>query len=152
MPNEPDVLIAQQERYYRARTDYDNSKADTEVFEKEWRDQEEKLIQRMMDAGVKSVTLADGSRPTLAKSTSAKCNKDNADQVSKWLIDTVGDDADFTVMMLDRWKVIGHVKKQIEEEGMDPLDFPEFLGVSTRPTIRVLGWEKRKSTPSKNPR
>ncbi len=143
-----DALIDQQNRYYEARTAYDEAKAESDRLEKLWREQEGKLIDRMMDLQIKSITLGDGSRPTLAKSVSVKCNKETYDDVRQWLVATEGDDADFVETLPNRFKVIAHVKKKIEA-GADIDTFPEFLAVSTKPTMRVLGWEKRKSLPPK---
>lgn len=138
-----------QRTYYEARTEYDNAKAESDRLEKLWRAEEAKLIDAMMDEGVKSVTLDDGSRPTLAKTVSIKCNKDTHDRVREWLRDTVGDDSDFIETLPNRHKVAAHVKKCIEEEGLASSDFPGFLAVSVKPTMRVLGWKNRKSEPPK---
>tara|TARA_R110000772_G_C13309802_1_gene439836 strand:- start:11347 stop:11790 length:444 start_codon:yes stop_codon:yes gene_type:complete len=142
-------LLDFQRDYYDARTEYDVAKAESDRLEKLWRAQESKLIEKMMGDGVKSVTLSDGSRPTLAKGVSVKCNKDTHDQVRAWLLETVGDDSDFVETLPNRHKVAAHVKKEIEEKGMDPDDFPDFLAVSVKPTMRVLGWTKRLSSPPK---
>ena len=142
-------LLDFQREYYEARTSYDEAKAESDRLEKLWRVQESKLIEKMMDEGVKSVTLDDGSRPTLAKGVSVKCNKETHSQVRQWLLDTVGDDSDFVETLPNRFKVAAHVKKLIEEQHADPEGFPEFLAVSVKPTMRVLGWTKRLSAPPK---
>lgn len=137
-------LLEQQQRYYDARTQYDIAKAESDRLEKLWRAEEEQLVERMVEANVKSVQFADGSKPTLVKNVSAKCNQGNQAEVRQWLIDTEGDDSDFLKTEADRHKVNAHIKKQIEA-GADPEDYPDFLSVSVRPNVRVYGWKNRAS-------
>ena len=134
------ILDNQVSNYYAARTRYEQAKAESNRLEELWRKEEQALIDAMLDAGVKSVTLDDGSKPTLTRSVKVKCTKDNADVVRSWLVETTGDDTDFIETLPNRFKVAAHVKKAIEN-GTAEDSFPPFLQVSTRPSIRVYGWK-----------
>lgn len=134
------ILNSQVTNYYNARTEYERAKTESNRLEALWRVEEQKLIDAMLDAAVKSVTLADGSKPTLTKSCKVRCTKDNADAVRAWLVETTGSDDDFIETLPNRFKVAAHVKKAIER-GVDEASFPTFLEVSTRPSIRVYGWK-----------
>lgn len=134
------ILNSQVTKYYEARLAYEQKRAEATTLEEKWRAEEQKLIDAMLDAQVKSVTLADGSRPSLTKSCKVRCTKDNADAVRAWLVETTGSDDDFIETLPNRFKVAAHVKKAIER-GADEASFPSFLEVSTRPSIRVYGWK-----------
>src|SRR5690606_17634415 len=124
----------------QARLAYEKAKAESNRQEELWRAEEQRLIDAMLEAGVKSVVLADGSKPSLTRSCKVRCTKDNAAAVRAWLCDTVGSDDDFIETLPNRFKVAAHVKKAIEN-GADEGSFPPFLEVSTRPSIRVYGWK-----------
>jgi hypothetical protein len=134
------ILNNQVTNYYQARLEYEKAKRESNRLEELWRAEEQKLIDAMLDANVKSVTLADGSKPSLTRSCKVKCTKDNATAVRSWLCETVGSDDDFIETLPNRFKVAAYVKKQIEN-GADEATFPPFLEVSTRPSIRVYGWK-----------
>jgi len=128
-------------RYADARLAYEEAKEESNRLEEAWRVEEAKLVDAMLNAGLKNFTNDDGTKPTLTKNASVKCNKDNADDVREWLVDTVGDDTDFVEETVNRFKVAAHVKKKLEA-GADESEFPAFLGLNTRPAIRVYGWNK----------
>lgn len=134
------ILNNQVTNYYSARLAYEKAKSESNRLEELWRAEEQKLIDAMLDAGVKNVTLADGSKPSLTRSVKVKCTKDNASKVRQWLCDTIGSDDDFIETLPNRFKVAAFVKKEIEK-GADEATFPTFLEVSTRPSIRVYGWK-----------
>lgn len=134
--------IDQAQVYFNARTAYEDARDYATKLEAEMRVEEAKLVDAMLDAGVKNLTMSDGARPTLTKNTSVSCNKDNYDQVREWLVETVGDDADYVEETVNRHKVAGMVKKKLEA-GADESEFPAFLQLSTRPAIRVYGWKGR---------
>lgn len=130
-------------RYAAARLAYEDARDQANELEKVWREQEDLLVDAMLEAGVKNFQNDDGTKPTLTKNTSVKCNKDNYEDVRDWLVDTVGDDTDFVEETVNRFKVAGLVKKKLES-GADEADFPEFLGLNTRPAVRVYGWNNLK--------
>lgn len=134
------ILNSQVTNYYTARLAYERAKSESNRLEELWRAEEQKLIDAMLEAGVKSVTLEDGSKPTLTRSCKVSCTKDNATEVRSWLCEVHGSDDDFIETLPNRFKVAAFVKKKIEG-GVDEATFPPFLKVSTRPSIRVYGWK-----------
>lgn len=133
----------QWERYRDARLAYEEAREHSNECERLWRIEEAKLVDVMLEEGVKSFANDDGSKPTLTKTVSIKCSKDNEDDVRSWLVNTVGDDADFVEEKVNRFKVQAYVKKQLEK-GIGEDEFPPMLGLNTRPSIRVYGWDKTK--------
>ena len=133
----------QWERYRDARLFYEEARELANNLEAEWRVEEAKLVDMMLEEGLANFTNDDGTRPTLTKNVTIKCNQDNEDVVREWLVDEVGDDADFVEEKVNRFKVQAHVKKLLEG-GASESDFPDALGLNTRPAIRVYGWEKSK--------
>lgn len=133
----------QWELYKDARLAYEEAKEFSNELERKWREEEQKLVDAMVEEGVRSFANDDGSKPTLTKNVSIKCNKDNAGDVRHWLVEQVGDDADFVEETVNRFKVAAYVKKLIEK-GRSEDDFPTMLGLNTHPAIRVYGWDKSK--------
>lgn len=140
MSNELNMRI---DEYYRAREQYESAKAESDLRDKIRRTKEHELVNFMMENQIKSVAREDGTKPILVSSITISCTGDNAEEIREWLKTTVGDDRDFLVTAPHKPSVLAHVRKQIEEKGLDPQDFPAFLQVNTRPTLRVDGWTKR---------
>lgn len=138
-----DELNMRIDEYYSAREKYESAKAESDLLDKVRRAKEHELVNFMMENQLKSVAREDGSKPILVSSISISCTGDNAEEIREWLKETVGDDRDFLVTAPHKPSVLAHVKKKIEQEGFDPTDFPTFLQVNTRPTLRVDGWTKR---------
>lgn len=141
-----DVLNKKVEAYYAARRDYETKKASATAAEIERRRLEAELIDYMLEQGIKSWDRSDGTKPGLAKSTTFSCTKDNAQQIRDWLIEQVGDDKDFIETLPSKSAVGELVKKLIDKDKWDEGDFPAFLSVSTRPTLRVQGWKSLNPT------
>jgi hypothetical protein len=135
-----DELNLKIDAYYAARRDYDEKKALSNAADGERRRLERELVDYMMEHQIKSVDRMDGTKPLLASSVSASVTKENAEEIRQWLLETVGDDSDFMETIVSKPAVIELLKKKIKE-GDDPSDFPEFLKVDTRPTLRVNGWK-----------
>lgn len=131
------------EAYYEARADYEAKAAIATDAEKLRRKLEYELIDLMMEEGVTKISLDDGTTPTLVKSCSASITKDNFDDIREWLRETVGDDSDYIETIVSKSAVMERVKHLLDVEKWDETDLPQFLRVSTRPTIRVTGWKQR---------
>jgi hypothetical protein len=134
-----DELNLKIDAYYAARRDYDDKKAASNQADAERRRLERELVDYMMEHQIKSVDRMDGTKPLLASSVSASVTKENAEEIRAWLLETVGDDSDFMETIVSKPAVVELLKKRIKE-GDDPSDFPAFLKVDTRPTLRVNGW------------
>lgn len=135
-----DALNAKIDAYYEARKAYDEAHRLSSEADKVRRQKERELVDYMMENQIKKVSREDGTTPILVSAASIACNQENAEEVRKWLVETEGDDADFMVTVLSKPAVLELVKKKLKA-GDDPTDFPEFLKVDARPTLRVDGWK-----------
>lgn len=135
-------LNAKIDAYYEARADYDEKHKASSEADAVRRQRERELVDYMMEHQIKKIAREDGTTPMLVSATSIACNKDNAEQIREWLRDTEGDDADYMETVLSKPAVLELVKKKLKQ-GDDPTDFPEFLKVDSRPTLRVDGWAGR---------
>lgn len=136
-----DALNAKIDAYYKARSDYDAIHQLSSAADKLRREKERDLVDYMIENQIKKISRNDGTTPLLVNAVSIACNQENAEEIRKWLRDTVGDDTDFMVTILSKPAVIEHIKKKIKA-GDDPSDFPKFLSCDTRPTLRVDGWKQ----------
>lgn len=137
-----ELLNAKIEAYYEARAEYDRLKALSDAADRVRRDRERELVDYMIENQIKKVSLADGTTPLLVQAISCSVTQENYDDIREWLRNSVGDDADFIVTIPHKPTILEHIKKLVKE-GDDPADFPAFLKVDTRPTLRVDGWKGR---------
>jgi hypothetical protein len=128
--------------YYEARSAYDEAKKISDDLDKIRRTRESELVSFMIENQIKNVKLDDGTTPTLVNSVSISVTKDNFDAIREWLLDTIGDDADYVEEVVSKPAVLELVKKKLEG-GSDPTEMPAFLKCDTRPTLRVSGWKGR---------
>lgn len=135
-------LNAKIDAYYEARADYDEKHKASSEADAVRRQRERELVDYMMEHQIKKISREDGTTPMLVSAASITCNKENAEQIRDWLKDTVGDDSDFMETVVSKPAVLEHVKKRLKA-GDDPTDFPDFLKVDARPTLRVDGWAGR---------
>ena len=127
------------ESLYKARIAYEDAKAEADRKHAVWRAKETELIDEMLAAHLRALPRDDGTSPTLKKSVACSVTKDNDEEVRKWLIEFTGDDSDFVKEAVSKPAVAELIKAKIAE-GMDPIEFPNFLNVSSRPTLVVNGW------------
>lgn len=138
MPDINDKIDA----YYAAREEYEQAKELSTAAAKKWRRMESELVDLMLDQGIKKISRDDGTTPLLARSCSISCTKANYDDIRAHLCETLGDDKDFVEQVVSKSAVLDWVKQQVEE-GSEEADFPDFLKVNLRPTLRVDGWKSR---------
>ena len=124
--------------YYVARTAYEEAAKFASELAVERDRTEQKLIDAMLEQGLKSVQMANGTKPTLCKNVQISCTKDNFGVIRKWLVDTYGDDRDYVEETVNKWTVLAKVKKELDG-GLDEKSFPPELKLSTRPGLRVIG-------------
>lgn len=107
---------------------------------------EKQLVEAMLEADppVTGIPDACGANASLRQSFSIRCNQENADDVEAWLQQEFGDAELFKKTALDKAAVQAKVK-ELADGGAAPDSFPDFLGVDSRPTIAVRGWEKKKA-------
>lgn len=137
-----DALNAKIEAYYAARSAYDEAHRLSSEADAFRRQKERELVDYMMENQCKKHGRTDGTTLILVSAASIACNQENAEQIRKWLVDTEGDDSDYMVTVLHKPAVLELVKKKLKG-GDDPTDFPDFLKVDARPTLRVDGWKGR---------
>lgn len=138
-----DVLNQKIEAYYMARSSYDFAKKASDEADAIRRAKEAELVEYMIDQRILKVSRDDGTTPILVNSVSIRVVQENFEEVREWLRNTEGDDADFLVTIPHKPAILELVKRKIEQEKLDPTDFPAFLQCSTRPTLRVNGWKGR---------
>lgn len=139
-----EMLLTQKiQAYYQARASYDQAKKLSDDADQERRDKERDLVDYMIEHGLKKIELADGTTPLLVHQISFRCTKENAEDIRAWLIDTVGDDADFMERTLSRPALHEHLNRLITKDKIDPDDLPSFLEANSQPGLRVLGWKGR---------
>jgi hypothetical protein len=128
--------------YYEARAAYDEAHRVSSEADAVRRQKERELVDYMIEHQIKKVSLDDGTTPILVSAASIACNQENAEAIRQWLVNTEGDDSDYMVTVVSKPAVLELVKKKLKA-GEDPTDFPDFLKVDTRPTLRVDGWKTR---------
>lgn len=126
--------------YYTARRHAETLRREAADAEIERRRLEQALVDVMLEEKVNSLALDDGTRPTLHKQVNISVTKDNFDNIREWLLTAVGDDKDFLETVVSKPAVLRLVKDRLKE-GYDESEFPAVLRVSTRPGIRVAGWQ-----------
>lgn len=127
--------------YAAARMAYDVAKSETLRLEAEKQRVEKELVDAMLDAKVKSFSIDGGMTISLRKRFDCAVNKDNNDQVEKWLSETYGDVAPFQKLVLYKPAVVAHLKKLAADEVLDETAIPQFLNLKTTPGVTVRGWQ-----------
>lgn len=128
--------------YFAAREAYDSAKKASDEADKLRREAEKKVVDYMIENGITKVSLADGVTPLLANTVTISVTQESYEDIRAWLRASVGDDKDFLVTIPHKPAILELVKQRIDE-GVDTSELPAFLKVSTRPTLRVMGWKGR---------
>lgn len=138
-----DTLNTKIDAYYAARQAYDEFKKLSDEADRIRRAREAELVDYMIENQIKSVDRADGSKPLLVNSVSISVVKENAESIREWIRGLVGDDKDYVETLPNKSAVLELVKTKLQVDLMDPSEFPAFLKVDTRPSLRVNGWKGR---------
>lgn len=129
------------ESYYEARRkDDEASEAKKRTYDV-LKHTERTLIDAMLAEGMPSIRRDDGTTVSLRKSLSFSCTQENMDQIREWLVAEFGDDAPFVAEVVVK-KSLTEKLAELLEAGSDESEMPQFLNVSTRPTISVRGWKE----------
>ena len=137
-----DALNKKLDAYYQAREAYDIAKANSDRQDAFRREKERELVDFMIENKFPKIARDDGSTTMLVKAVTCSVTQENYDDIREWLRQTYGDETDFLVTIPHKPAILEAVKKSIES-GTDSSDFPAFLRVDTRPTLRVDGWKTR---------
>lgn len=127
--------------YYAARTKYEEAKAEATRLLAISNAAENEVIDALIDAKQKSITFEDGTKPTLVKSVTISCTKDNFDLIRSWLVQTFGDDKDYVEETVNKWTLLAKIKSMLEKGEQDESFFPPVLKLNSRPGLRVWGWK-----------
>lgn len=127
--------------YAAKRRAYDAAKAHANQLEVEKQILEKELVDAMLDAKVKSFALDGGMTISLRKRFDCSVNKDNNDQVEKWLMESTGDVTPFQKLVLYKPAVVAHLKSLAEADKLDETAVPQFLNLKTTPGVTVRGWQ-----------
>ena len=128
-------------QYAAARRAHDAAKAESARLAGEQQKLEKELVDAMLDAKVKSFQIEGGLTISLRKRFDISCNKDNNDQVERWLTETYGDVTPFQKLVLYKPAVVKHLKDLAEDDKLDESAVPDFLNLKTTPGVTVRGWQ-----------
>lgn len=135
--------LAKCEAYYAARRAYDEAHAASQAAFAAMADTERELIDCMLDEGVKSFKLDDGTTVSMKRQFAISVNQDNEFLLREWLTEEEGDIELFSKKTLDKSAITARIKERIEAGTLDESTVPEFLKLNTRPSVMVMGWKKR---------
>lgn len=127
--------------YAAMRRAHDIAKTEATRLAGEQQRLERELVDAMIDAKVKSFAMEGGLTINLRKRFDIACNKDNNDQVERWLMETTGDVAPFQKLALYKPAVVKYLKDQAEAEELDETKVPQFLNLRMTPGVTVRGWQ-----------
>lgn len=131
------------EDYYAARSAHDEANARKAAAYERMKEAERAVVTAMIDEEQQSVKRTDGTTVYLRRAVSLSVTQENSPMIRQWLMDTVGDDADFVREEVQKKAVADLVKSQLEG-GADEDEFPDFLRLSTFPNLSVNGWNNRR--------
>lgn len=100
-----------------------------------------RLIDEMQAVHMTTLTLENGMKPTLVQSVRTKPLKQNEQAVREWLQQEVEDSHTYFEERLIERRLNALVKERIEK-GFDPVELPAILNIQTRPSLRVVGWDR----------
>lgn len=100
-----------------------------------------RLIDEMQAVHMTTLTLENGLKPTLVQSVRTKPLKQNEQAVRGWLEREVEDPHTYFEERLIERRLNALVKDRIEK-GFDPSELPPELNIQTRPSLRVVGWDR----------
>jgi hypothetical protein len=140
----PDRLFAAQKKYYDLRMRAEIAKRTASVAKQAMDEAERQLVAVMMDCGVRSLKLDDGSKPYLSSGVSIRCNEDNADDVRDFVNKQGWDAESLSTSKLDKWQVYEKVVDGLETGDLNELDIPQALGFKRYTKLNVEGWKTRK--------
>ncbi len=135
------TIKQQADAYYDARAAYKEAKANSDKLYWEMKGIENDLIDSLLDEDLQGFKRTDGVSVNLQSQVSISVTQENNSDIRHWLLATVGDDVGFVRETVHKGSLYEYVKTQIEE-GKDASEFPDFLKVSTRPTLYVRGLGK----------
>lgn len=130
--------------YCRARINHEAAREAASQAYTSFKKAEHELVDALLEAELTGIPDACGATASLRQAFNIRCNQENTDLIEEWLLNTVGDAEPFKKTAIDKSAVTNHVK--ILCESGTPIDeLPAFLEASSRPTITVRGWERKKS-------
>jgi hypothetical protein len=125
------------DEYFAARHAYDEAKKIVAARAHTMNVKMNALIDAMNNEKMKAYPRTDGRLVSLKKSFKFSCTKDNLDETREWLVEAIGDDSDYVKEVVNK-KALKELLTNLDKEGQH---IPEFLHVSTRPSVSVRGWK-----------
>jgi len=142
-PPEPGPHIRAQQKYYAMRERYEHASRVSKEAWKVMQKAEGALVDAMMDNGVTSFALEDGTRVDIRRHTTVAVNNKNYDVV-KGFLDKQGWDAEtYMKAKLDKAAIEAEVKRQLEASELQEFDIPEGMSFKRSQSINVTGWKTR---------
>lgn len=135
--------IRAQQKYYEMRERYDHADSVRREAKRAMDISEKELIDSMMDSGVSSFALHDGTKVHISRHVGVAVNKDNQDAVRRFL-DKQGWDAEtYTKTSMNKAAIEEEIKKQLESCELQEFDIPDGMCFKRRQSINVTGWKTR---------
>src|SRR4030095_8213651 len=125
------------DEYFAAREHYESAKRLVADRAKVMYAKMNDWIDAMKVEKMKFYPRTDGRLVSLKKSFKFSCTKANRDDTREWLVEKFRDDAEFIEEVVNK-KALGERIADLDKKGF-PL--PEFLHVSSRPSVSVRGWK-----------
>lgn len=122
--------------YIEARDFYEDAKQRSDNLYRDMKGIENKLVNLMLENEDQSLKRADGTMISLRRSTTCSVTEANSEDVRNWLVENYGDDSDFVRETVHKPSVLELIKRELDADKEDG-DFPEWLKVSSRPTLTL---------------
>jgi hypothetical protein len=128
--------------YYNARENYERWHELSAAGHEAMKNAEREAVDAMLNDGLKSLGLADGTHVSLRKQFTCSVTVDNEAQVREWLVEVNGDDSQFVVEKVHKPALVEWLRAEFEKT-MDEGDVPDFMKMQTSPALSVRGWKSR---------
>lgn len=136
--------LCAQHKYYEMRSRYDVAhRASTEAH-RAMKAAEAELVEAMLDEGVASMSLADGTAISLRNQASISVTQANEGVVREFLMDVVGDDALYCKEVLDKPAIMEMITQRLADEDLSEDEVPAEMKLKLRPAVTVRGWSARR--------
>jgi protoheme ferro-lyase len=138
------TVLTKIDEYLSAREFYEGIHEQSQKAHKAMRAAEYELVNEMLDEGTNNVGLDTGIHVNLRKQFTCSVTVENEDRIREWLTEKEGDDARFVHEKVNKPAFVEWLREEIlEKQQLDESDVPEFVKLTSRPSISLRGWSTR---------
>lgn len=134
------------DEYLATRQAYDEAKAISDGKYSEHKAAKAKLVDEMLAQEQQSIKFGEGRLEGmnfyLRSVFSISSTLANEDQIKDWLQEHYGDASEFTIERVNKKALEERLKNDIEGEQLDEFDVPDFMNLTTRPDVSVMGYKQ----------